>query len=89
MDVSHDMAKARNMKLILCLFEQLSRLKINFHKSELFCFWKAKDEEHTYRQLFGCELGALPFNYLGIPIRHRKLSNKEWKCIKEQIEKKT
>ena len=28
--MEHDMAKARNMKLILCLFEQLSGLKINF-----------------------------------------------------------
>ena len=81
------MAKARNMKLILCLFEQLSGLKINFHKSEVFCFGKAKDEEHTYKQLFGCELGALPFSYLRIPIHHRKLSNKEWKCIEERIEK--
>ena len=88
MFMEHDMAKARNMKLILCLFEQLSGLKINFHKSEVFYFEKAKDEEHTYRQLFGCELGALPFSYLGIPIHHRKLSNKEWKCIEERIEKK-
>ena len=47
--MEHDLAKARNMKLILCLFEQLSGLKINFHKSELFCFGKAKDEEHTYK----------------------------------------
>ena len=70
--MEYDIAKARNMKLILCIFKQLSGLKINFHKSELFCFGKAKDEEHTYRQLFGCELGALPFSYLGILIHHRK-----------------
>ena len=35
--MEHDLAKARNMKLVLCLFEQLTGLKINFHKSELFC----------------------------------------------------
>ena len=40
--MEHDMAKARNMKLVLCLFEQLSGLKINFNKSELFCFGRAK-----------------------------------------------
>lgn len=34
--MEHDVAKARNMKLVICLFEQLSGLKINFHKSELF-----------------------------------------------------
>ena len=42
--MEHDLAKARNMKLVLCLFEQLTGLKINFHKSELFCFGRAKDE---------------------------------------------
>ena len=41
--MSHDMEKARNMKYILCVFEQLSGLKINFHKSEFFCFGQAKD----------------------------------------------
>lgn len=75
--MEHDLNKARNMKLILCLFEQLSGLKINFFKSELFCFGHAKEEQITYNQLFGCESGSLPFTYLGIPIHHRKLSIKE------------
>jgi hypothetical protein len=42
------------IKLILCIFEQLSRIKINFHKSAIYCFGKAKDEEHQYREIFGC-----------------------------------
>ena len=36
--MEHDLEKAANMKLILSAFEQLSGLKINFHKSELFCW---------------------------------------------------
>jgi hypothetical protein len=43
--MQHDLEKALNMKLILCMFEQLSGLKINFHKSEIFCFGKAKEVE--------------------------------------------
>ena len=86
--MEHDLAKARNMKLVLCLFEQLSGLKINFNKSELFCFGRAKEEQESYKQLFGCELGALPFTYLGIPIHHHKLTNKEWKCVEDRFEKK-
>ena len=43
--LSHDLAKPTNLKLLLCLFEQLSGLKINFHKSEIFCFGKAKEHE--------------------------------------------
>ena len=86
--MEHDVATARNMKLVLCLFKQLSGMKINFQKSELFCFGKAKEEQVTYKQLFGCAICSLQFSYLGIPIHHRKLSNKEWKCIEERFEKK-
>ena len=86
--MEHDLAKTRNMKLVLCLFEQLSGLKINFHKSELFCFGRAKEEQQAYKELFGCELGSLPFTYLGIPIHHRKLTSKEWKSIEDRFEKK-
>ena len=41
--MEHDLEKATNMKLVLCLFEQMSGLKINFNKSELFCFGRAKE----------------------------------------------
>jgi len=41
--IKHDLDQAKNMKIILCAFEQLSGLKINFHKSELFCYGEAKD----------------------------------------------
>jgi hypothetical protein len=37
----HDLDKAQNIKLLLCAFEQVSGLKINFHMSELFCFGQA------------------------------------------------
>jgi hypothetical protein len=66
--MEHDFEKAVNMKLILRFFEELSGLKINFHKSEIFCFGKAKEEDEQYKQLFGYESGSLPFKYLGIPI---------------------
>ena len=44
MFMEHDIEKAKNLKLILSAFEHLSGLKINFHKSELFCFDEAQDE---------------------------------------------
>jgi hypothetical protein len=86
--MEHDLQKALNMKLILCIFEQLSGLKINFHKSELFCFGKAKETQDEYRVLFGCEIGSLPFRYLGIPIHFRSLKNGEWKLIEDRFEEK-
>lgn len=62
--MEHDLQKAVNMKLILCIFEQLSGLKINFYKSEIVCFGKAVEQEETYWEIFGCEAGSLPFRYL-------------------------
>jgi hypothetical protein len=76
------------MKLLLCIFEQLSGLKINFHKSEIFCFGRAKEVEDQYREIFGCEAGTFPFRYLGIPIHFRKLKNGEWKPVEDRFEKK-
>jgi hypothetical protein len=31
--VDHDIEKSKNLKLILSMFEELSELKINFHKT--------------------------------------------------------
>jgi hypothetical protein len=86
--MEHDLEKAVNMKLILCIFEQLSCLKINFHKSEIFCFGKAKEMETQYKHIFRCEAGDLPFRYLGVPIHHRRLLNKEWNPVENRFEKK-
>ena len=85
--LSHNLPKATNMKLLLSLFEQLSGLKINFHKSEIFCFGKGKEHEAEYSQLFGYEVGKFPFRYLGLPMHYRKLSNSDWKTIEQRIEK--
>jgi hypothetical protein len=46
--MNHDMLQAKDLKLVLSTFEQLSRLKINFHKSELFCYGLSKDSQQEY-----------------------------------------
>jgi hypothetical protein len=73
--MEHDLEQAVNMKLLLCAFEQLLGLKINLHKSKMFCYGEAKKIENHYTTLFGCGLGQYPFRYLGIPMHHKKISN--------------
>jgi hypothetical protein len=73
--IDHNFQQATNMKLLLADFKQLLGLKINYHKSELFCFRDAKDHELQYEQLFRCKKGSYPFRYLGIPMHYRKLYN--------------
>jgi hypothetical protein len=67
--LDHDIEQAMNMKLLLSTFEQSSGLKINFHKSEIFCFRQANHCEMQYSQLFGGKLETYPFHYLGIPMQ--------------------
>ena len=78
------------MKLLICAFEQLSDLKINFHKSQIFCFGEATESIARYTELFGCSKGEFPLKlkYLGIPIHFRKLSNADWKQVDEHFEKR-
>jgi hypothetical protein len=64
--MEHDIQKTKNLKLILSAFEQLSDLKINFHKSELYCFSETQEHAQLYAELFGCNQGEFLIRYLGI-----------------------
>ena len=83
--MEHDLKKARNLKLILSALKKLSGLKINFHKSELFCFGEAQDDAALYAELFGCGQCQFPISYLGIPIHHRRLTLAELKHVEERL----
>jgi hypothetical protein len=43
--MEHNFEQSKNMKLLLSAFEQLSRLKIDFHKNKIFYFGEVKDYE--------------------------------------------
>jgi hypothetical protein len=45
--------------------------------------------EPFYTSLFGCNSGAYPFRYLGIPMHHRQLLNSEWNKVEEHFQQKT
>jgi hypothetical protein len=76
------------MKLILTIFEQLSGPKINFHKSKIFCYGRAKEFQDEYIELFDCNAGEYTFRYLGIPMHHIQLLNSEWHQIQQRFEKR-
>jgi hypothetical protein len=67
------MNKARNMKLLLYMFEQLSGLKINFDKSEILLVGGDDNKAIAYADLFNCEIGMFPLKYLGVPISSGRL----------------
>jgi hypothetical protein len=83
--MENNLEVVKNMKLLLCAFEQLSGLKINFHKSEISTTVRLGKE---FSQIFGCDKGTLPFRYLGIPMHHRNHRNSYWKLEEERFQNK-
>jgi hypothetical protein len=81
-----NLEKAKNLKLILSAFEKLLGLKINFHKSGLYCFGEPQDHTQLYAELFGCNQGEFLIRYLGIPIHFWRLTNAEWKIVEERLQ---
>jgi hypothetical protein len=79
--------KQKNLKLLLCTFEQLSGLKINFHNSEFFCFGEAQISKNLYSHLFRCQVGKYLFKYLGIPMHYKRIKNVDWKELEQRMEK--
>ena len=86
--IQDDEESAKNLKFILCLFEHLSGLKINFHKSEVHCVGLAVGKQALYEDIFTCKSGKLPLRYLGIPVDRKKVSNIDWRPVEDKFENK-
>jgi hypothetical protein len=86
--IQDNLEYARNLKFILILFEKMSGLKINFHKSEVYCFGNANNNKEAYAEIFTCPIKKLPICYLGVPIDHKTLSKTQWANTEEKFEKK-
>lgn len=86
--LENELSNARNLKNILCVFEQLSGLNINFHKSEIFCLGDGRNSLNDYMEFFTCEDGFLPMLYLGMPVDAKRLRNSQWIPTAEKIDKK-
>jgi hypothetical protein len=63
--LKNDMQKARNMKFLLYLYEQMAGLKTNFSKSEIFMINGDDSLGLQYAELINCQLGGFPIRYLG------------------------
>jgi hypothetical protein len=55
--LENGMVKARNLKLLLYIYETMARLKINFMKSEIFVINGDDDIEMQYANLFDWQIG--------------------------------
>lgn len=86
--LKHDLEGARNMKMLLYLFEMLSGLKINFNKSEILMINDEGEWGEQYAELFNCQLGTFPVKYLGVPVSPSRLHLVDWLPLTEKYQKR-
>ena len=79
---------ARNMKLLLYLYENMSGLKINFTKSEVILISQDEQKALQYSNLFNCAVGTWPIKYLGVPVSSSRIRVKEWLPLDEKMLKR-
>jgi hypothetical protein len=76
------------MKRLLYMFEQLSGLKINFDKSEIFVIGGDNDMSLAYAKMFNCNINVFPLKYLWVPISAGRLHVVDWPKLEEKSTKK-
>ena len=86
--LKEDIDIARNMKLLLYIYELMSGLKINFSKSEVIVINGDDDMCLQYAELFNCQTGNFPLKYLGVPVSPTRLHAKDRMILEERNEKK-
>jgi hypothetical protein len=88
MCLEDNMDKARNVKLSLYLFEQMTGLKINFDKSEIILIGGDNNLAVQYADLFNCQVGLFHMKYLGVSIAPGRLHVIDWARLEEKYGKK-
>jgi hypothetical protein len=78
----------RNLKCVLMWYEQISGMRINFHKSELAPLNLEIDEAHRLAHVFSCPLGSFPINYLGVPLHYDNLSRDDIQPLVDKMLKR-
>jgi hypothetical protein len=61
-------------KFLLYCFEEMSGLKINYDKSEIFVLGSDQEEELKIAEMFNCKVGKLPLKYLGIMVNSKHMN---------------
>jgi hypothetical protein len=77
-----------NLKFLLFCYEELSGMKINYMKSEVYTVGLSEQESQRVADAFNCNLGSFPMKYLGLPISERRLSKSELSDSADKMEKR-
>jgi hypothetical protein len=73
---SADFSQLSNLKYVIMWFEQISGMRVNFHKSEIITLNLEVEDTKEIANMFNCPVGSFPLKYLGVPLHYDKLSER-------------
>jgi hypothetical protein len=86
--LKNELTSAINLKWLLSCFEQMSGMRINFHKCVLIAIKVEEQEAQLFSQSLCCMLGQFPLKYLGVPQHYTKLRKEDIQPIVDKLLKK-
>lgn len=75
------------LKFLLFCFEEMSGMKINYQKSEVYVLGVDKEEE-SFANMLNCKVGQWPLIYLGLPMSKDKITKRDLVPIMQKVEKR-
>jgi hypothetical protein len=85
--LNHDDQSIYNTKFLLYYFEDMSGLKINYEKSEVFVLGCFDEEQKRVAEMFNCNNGSLPLKYLGIMVNNKHMPASDLSYVHLKVEK--
>jgi hypothetical protein len=82
---SSDPLHLNNLKHTIMWFEQISGMRVNFHKSEVIVLNVDEIETSRIANIFSCPIGSFPLKYLGVTLHFDKLSREELQPLVDKL----
>jgi hypothetical protein len=76
------------LKALLNSFETASGLRVNYNKSQILPINVGHDRLQHLANTFGCQVGSLPFTYLGLPMGTTKPCIEDLTPIMDRVERR-
>jgi hypothetical protein len=86
--LDHDYKAACHLKWFMGCFKKLSRMKINYSKSDLTPINLSEKDNNNYAKIFCCKPGSCPFKYLGVALHFEKLRREDIQHVVDMVIKR-
>jgi hypothetical protein len=83
--IQYNEAHISNLKFLLMCFEDMSGLKINYHKSKVIVMGQPEETQRRIVDMLNCKLGAFSFVYLGLPFADRHVIIDQWLFMVQKL----